>query len=132
LCIIARFPGGLAPPHRVLSACGSIDAKARLRDALAAASGAAAGGLETAGGAVLEREAAGGAAGGLDAQTDGAAAQAAFDVAEIILDNQRREIELPPELLEGELAAGEEIDDPLPGGLCGGRITAGGFAPRAQ
>lgn len=110
----------------------SVDPESRLGDALAAAAGAAAGSLEAAGGAVLEGKAAGDAAGGLDAQPGGAAPQAALDVAEVVLHNPGREIELPPELVEGKLTAGEEVDDPLSGGLGGGRVAAGGLAPRAQ
>ena len=110
----------------------SVDPEARLGDPFAAAAGAAARGLEAAGGAVLEGEAAGNAAGRLGAQPAGAAPQAALDMAEVVLHDPRRQIELAPELLEGELAAGEEVDDPLPGGLGGGRFAAGGLAPRSQ
>ena len=53
-------------------------------------------------------------------------------MAEVVLHDPRREIELAPELFEGELAAGEEVDDPLPGSLGGGRVTAGRLTPRAQ
>ena len=110
----------------------SVDPEARLGDPFAAAAGTAARGLEAAGSAVLEGEATGDAAGGLDAKPAGAAPQAALDVAEVVLHDPRRQIELPPELLEGELAAGEKVHDPVPGGLGGGRVAAGGLAPRAQ
>src|SRR5689334_19588702 len=56
------------------------DMKTGIGDALAAAAGAAAGGVKVAGGALAEGEAAGEAAGGIDAQALGAPLEAPLDV----------------------------------------------------
>jgi hypothetical protein len=90
------------------------DMKPGIGDALATAAGAAAGGVEVAGGALVEGEAAGEAAGGVDAQPRGAAAEAPLDVAEILFQGARGGFELPPQLLEPPLPRAQEIDDPLP------------------
>ena len=87
--------------------------KTGIGDTLAAAAGAAAGGVEVAGGALAEGEAAGEAAGGVDAQPLGAPPEAPLDVAEILLQNPRRSLQLPPQLLEPPLPCAQEIDDPL-------------------
>ena len=77
--------------------------EAGIGDALAAAAGAAAGGVEMAGGALAEDETAGEAAGGLDAQPFRAPPQAALDMAEVVLQDARRRLQLPPQLLEPPL-----------------------------
>src|SRR5947199_1884457 len=89
------------------------DMKTGIGDTLAAAAGAAAGGVEMAGGALAEGEAAGEAAGGVDAQTLGAPMEAPLDVAEILFENSRRGFQLPPQLLEPPLPRAQEVDDPL-------------------
>lgn len=89
------------------------DMKAGIGDALAAAAGAAAGGVEVAGGALAEGEAAGEAAGGVDAQPLGAPAEAPLDVAEILFQEAGGGFELPPQLLESPLPCPQEVDDPL-------------------
>lgn len=113
--------------------CGLLDSEAGLGDALATALGAAARGLETAGGAVGEGEAAGEAAGLLHPQAGVAAAQAPLDVTEILFEDPRRDLELAPQLLEAQLAFVETVDDPLPHRLGRGRIIAfRRIAPWAQ
>ena len=89
------------------------DMKTGIGDTLAAAAGAAAGGVEMAGGALAEGEAAGEAAGGVDAQTLGAPTEAPLDVAEILFQEPRRGFQLPPQLLESPLPRAQEVDDPL-------------------
>ena len=89
------------------------DMKARVGDTLATAAGAAAGGVEVAGGALLEGEAAGEAAGGVDAQPRGAPAEAPLDMAEILFQEAGGGFELPPQLLEPPLPRAQEVDDPL-------------------
>src|SRR4051794_3006774 len=76
------------------------DMKAGIGDAFAAAAGAAAGGVEVAGGALAEGEATGEAAGGIDAQPRGAPAEGPLDVAEILFQEAGGGFELPPQLLE--------------------------------
>src|SRR3954467_8508306 len=89
------------------------DMKAGIGDALAAAAGTAAGGVEMAGGALAEGEAAGEATGGVDAQPLGAPPEAPLDMAEIFFQEPRRGFPLPPQLLEPPLPRAQEIDDPL-------------------
>lgn len=89
------------------------DMKPGIGDALAAAAGAAAGGVEVAGGALAEDEAAGEAAGGIDAQPLGAPPEAPLDMAEVLFQEPRRGFQLPPQLLEPPLPCAQEIDDPL-------------------
>lgn len=89
------------------------DMEAGIGDALAAATGAAAGGVKVAGGALAEGEAAGEAAGGVDAQPLGAPLEAPLDVAEILLQDPGWSLQLPPQLLEPPLPCAQEIDDPL-------------------
>jgi len=89
------------------------DMKPGIGDALAAAAGAAAGGVEVAGGALAEDEAAGEAAGGIDAQPLGAPPEAPLDVAEILFQEACRGFQLPPQLLESPLPRPQEVDDPL-------------------
>src|SRR3954452_10611316 len=89
------------------------DMEAGIGDALAAVAGAAAGGVEMAGGALEEGEAEGEAAGGVDAQPLGPPPEAPLDVAEILLQNPRRSFQLPPQLLEPPLPCAQEVDDPL-------------------
>ena len=93
---------------------GLGDMEPRIGDALAAAAGAAAGGVEVPGGALAEGEAAGEAAGGVDAQPRGAAAEAPLDVAEVLFQDASGGFQLPPQLLEPPLPRAQEIDDPLP------------------
>lgn len=112
---------------------GLLDPETGLGDALAAALGAAARGLETAGGAVGEGEAAGEAARRIDPQAGVTAAQAPLDVAEIVFEDPRRDFQLAPQLLEAQLAFVKTVDDPLPHRLGGGRIvTLWRAPPRAQ
>jgi hypothetical protein len=87
--------------------------EAGIGDPLAAAAGAAAGGVEVTGGALAEGEAAGEAAGGVDAQALGAPAEAPFDVAEILFQETGGGFQLPPQLLEPPLPCAQEVDDPL-------------------
>jgi hypothetical protein len=89
------------------------DMKTGIGDALATAAGAAAGGVEMAGGALAEGEAAGEAAGRVDAQSGGAPPQAPLDVAEILFQETGGRLELPPQLLEPPLPRPQEVDDPL-------------------
>jgi hypothetical protein len=103
--------------------------KAGIGDAFAAAAGAAAGGVEVAGGALAEDEAAGEAAGGLDRQAGGAPAEAPLDVPEILLQEAGGSLELPPELLKAPLPPLQELDDALAqsrGFARGVRIVHGG------
>jgi hypothetical protein len=89
------------------------DMEAGIGDALAAAAGATAGGMEVAGGALAEGEAAGEAAGGVDAQPLGAPPEAPLDVAEVLFQEAGGGFELPPQLLEPPLPCPQEVDDPL-------------------
>jgi hypothetical protein len=89
------------------------DMKPGIGDALAAAAGAAAGGVEVAGGALSEDEAAGEAAGGIDAQPLGAPPEAPLDMAEILFQEACRGFQLPPQLFEPPLPRPQEVDDPL-------------------
>ena len=100
--------------------------EARVGDALASALGAAAGGVQMAGSAFAEGEAAAEAAGGLDPEAFGAVAtvaEAPLDVAEVLFQGTDRHLELPPELLEAQLLPAEDVDDLLPGGLGRSRIV---------
>jgi hypothetical protein len=87
--------------------------KAGIGDAFATAAGAAAGGVEMAGGALAEDEAAGEAAGGLDHQAGGAPAEAPLDVAEVLLEETDGSFQLPSELLEAPLPLLQQLDDAL-------------------
>lgn len=89
------------------------DMKSGIGDALAAAARAAAGGVEVAGGALAEGEAAGEATGGVDAQPLGAPAEAPLDMAEILFQEAGGGLELPPQLLEPPFPRAQEVDDPL-------------------
>lgn len=89
------------------------DMKTGIGDALAAAARAAAGGVEMAGGALAEDEAAGEAAGGVDTQPLGAPPEAPLDMAEILLQEAGGSFQLPPQLLEPPLSRAQEVDDPL-------------------
>src|SRR4051812_7649996 len=81
--------------------------------AIARARRAGGGGMEMGGGALGEGEAAGEAAGGVDAQPLGAPPEAPLDVTEILLQDPRRSLKLPPQLLEPPLPCAQEVDDPL-------------------
>ena len=101
------------------------DMKAGIGDALAAASGAAAGGVEVAGGALAEDETAGEAAGGLDRPARGAPAEAPLDVAEILLQDAGGHLQLAPQLLEAPLPRRQQIGDALAQG--GGGFRSSGI-----
>lgn len=95
--------------------------KAGIGDAFATAAGAAAGGVEVAGGALAEDEAAGKAAGGLDRQAHGTPAEAPLDVPEILLQNTGGHLQLAPELLEAPLPRLQQLGDALAQGRGGFR-----------
>jgi hypothetical protein len=97
--------------------------KAGTGDAFAAAAGAAAGGVEVAGGTLAEDEAAGEAAGGLDRQARGTPAEAPLDVPEILLQNTGGHLQLAPELLEAPLPRFQQVGDALAQGRGGFRSS---------
>jgi hypothetical protein len=97
--------------------------KAGIGDAFATAAGAAAGGVEVAGGALAEDEAAGDAAGGLDRQACGTPAEAPLDVAEILLQDAGGHLQLAPELLKAPLPRLQKVGDALAQGRGGFRSS---------
>jgi len=97
--------------------------KAGIGDAFAAAAGATAGGVEVAGGALAEDEAAGEAAGGLDRQARGTPAEAPLDVPEILLQDAGGRLQLAPERLETPLPRRQQIGDALAQGRGGFRSS---------
>jgi hypothetical protein len=103
-----------------------LDAETGIGDALAAAAGTAAGGVEVAGHAVLKHEIAGEAAGGLDAQPHGAPPQTALDVTEVVFESADGGLQLASQLLETQLVLAEPLDEPLAegGGLFRARVRA--------
>jgi hypothetical protein len=97
--------------------------KAGIGDAFAAAAGAAAGGVEVAGGAFAEDKAAGEAAGGLYRQARGTPAEAPLDMPEILLQDAGRHLQLAPELLKAPLPRRQQIGDALAQGRGGFRSS---------
>jgi hypothetical protein len=92
----------------------STDAETGLSDAFAPAAGAAARGAEAGGSPVSKDEAALEAAGIRRGEASPIPpAQTALDVPELLLEPADRERQLAPQLLEGALGIGQELDDAL-------------------
>lgn len=89
------------------------DTEPGIGDALAAAAGAAARGVEVAGGALAEDEAAGDAAGRVDLQAPAVPLEAALDVPEVVLQGAGGDLQLPPQVLEPPLPSPQELVQPL-------------------